>query len=113
MSRTITRAFLGEVRKDLEAAIKAVAEKHGIQSGGIGNITFDTNTFSTGRLQFGLFTQTPIISANQELMGKRFQMGQRIFTITEILPNGKVTGRTQRNKNYSIKVEQLSGMIAL
>ena len=107
----ISPATLKTLRAELEAAIANVCNKHGIIPPTLGNIRYTDNSFSTAKLNFNLKTALPKVDISNlnEMIGRRFKMGQRIFNITAV-NNGNFSAVSNRGKRYLIKPEQLAGM---
>ena len=110
----LTKTMVQDVRKELEEAIKIVAEKYGLKASTLGNIGFTDTTMHTSKLVFALAEQQVPVTGIllDDLIGKRFKHGSRTFTITGT-ENGKLVARTNRGAQYLIRKDQLEDMIQL
>ena len=95
------------VREDLEAAIAKVCKKHGIVPSKLGTVRYANDHFSVSNLLFNVErNENP-----NDIIGNRYRMGNRIFTITGIDPCGLAyTGVTQRGARYRLKIDQIKRM---
>ena len=110
-----TKQNLQQVRLEMEAAIANVCEKYGIEPSTLGGIRYTTDSFTTSKMTFQLKSTTEKIkTANPEdLVGKRFKSGQRIFTINSVNPDGTLSSTTNRGARYRIRMDQIAGMVQL
>ena len=76
---TLTKQKMQALRTDLEVALKAVGEEHGLDLG-IGNITFDATTFRTK-----LTGQLDDLPVEQTKIGKAFRTYAPSFGISASL----------------------------
>jgi hypothetical protein len=106
---------LQQIRLEMEAAIAQVCEKYGIETSTLGGIRYTADTFTTSKMTFQLKSTTEkVLNANpQDLIGKRFKSGQRIFTINSVNPDGSLSSTTNRGARYRIRMDQIAGMVQL
>jgi len=102
------------IRKDIDEAINKVCEKYGMNPTGIGNISFDSESFST-KINFNLkrkdFNPQVVSIDPKQFIGRKFKMGQRTFNIESIdARTNKLVGRTNRGKGYLLTPTQLLTM---
>lgn len=109
-----TKENLQQIRLEMEAAIANVCGKYGIEPSTLGGIRYTTDSFTTS-MTFQLKSTTEKLkTANpQDLVGMRFKLGQRIFKINHVNPNGTLSATTNRGARYTIRMDQIAGMIQL
>jgi hypothetical protein len=110
-----TKQNLQQIRLEMEAAIANVCENYGIEPSTLGGIRYNTNSFTTSKMTFQLKSTTEKVkTANPEdLIGKRFKSGQRIFTINSVNSDGTLSSTTNRGARFKIRMDQITGMIQL
>ena len=103
------------LRTELETAIAAVCNKHGIEAPTLGRIGYTDTSFNTSKLVFQ--TKSKILEVlNAEptdLIGKRFKSNGRIFTIKTDNGDNTFIGTTQHGKGFKLRLDQISSMIQL
>lgn len=87
-----TAQQLKAIRQDIEAALKAVAEKHGLQTVKVGTMRHDADGFRTAlEVQYqggdtadmkALRLNAPFMGFNQEIAGATIQYGGKILKVT-------------------------------
>ena len=101
------------IRKDIDEALGKVCEKYGMNPVKIGSIKYSNNSFRVGT-QFSLASDeiaTLVKSGDlQSFVGRKFKMGQRVFTISEVRPENKLAGTTQRGVTYLLTPAQIASM---
>ena len=110
-----TKQNLQQIRLEMEAAIANVCENYGIEPSTLGGIRYNTNSFTTSKMTFQLKSTTEKVkTANPEdLIGKRFKSGQRIFTINSVNSDGTLSSTTNRGARFKLRMDQIAGMIQL
>jgi hypothetical protein len=113
--KTFDRNTVSTLRQELEAAIAAVCEKHGVKSTTLGGIRFTDSSFTTGKLTVSVKEDGPSISTVDinTLIGNRYKYGQRTFTIKSANIDGTVSGQTNRGAMFKIRLDQLETMTKL
>jgi hypothetical protein len=112
--KSFNNANVKLLRNEMEEAIRSVASKYGLKVSGLGNIGYNMNTMTTGKITLAIEdSQDDVMALSMtDLVGKRFKSGSRTFTLISI-ENGKFIARTNRGARYIIAQEQLSKMIQL
>jgi len=111
--KNLTQENVKLIREDLEKAISEVAAKYGLKASTLGNIGFNYKTMTTSKLTLALEDTQPTADAPmEELLGSRYKMGSRTFTLTSI-QGEKFIGVTNRGARYLLSREDLSRMIKL
>ena len=108
MVTKINKSNVDSLRNELEAAIRSVCEKHGLTASSLGTIAYTENYFTTGKLTVTVKREELPAS---DLVGKRYKLGRRTFTIMTDNQDGSVTARTDRGVSYRIPLAQLQSMI--
>lgn len=103
------------LRSELETAIAAVCNKHGIAAPTLGRISYTDTSFSTSKLVFQTKSKVDtVLNANPtDLIGKRFKANGRIFTIKSDNGDNTFIGTTQHGKGFKLRLDQIADMIAL
>lgn len=112
VTERLDKAQVQKIRYALEEALSAAAKDLGLTASGLGNISYDDKTLTTGRITFALESTQESFDNLEDYIGKRYKHNRRIFTI-EGIAEGKLRGRTQHGKVYLIKKDQLDTMIQL
>jgi hypothetical protein len=98
----ISNEFLNAIRPELEAAIKAIGSKHGLEIQ-IGRFGYDSEGF-TGRLTAKTKSSLKAVEASSPVeKGARYKVKNTIFTIVNFHPNKpkfSIETRTQTGKIY-------------
>jgi hypothetical protein len=111
--QSFTKNTVLEVKQELEAAISSICEKYGLQSSTLGSISFADSHFTTGKITISVRKEKSSEVDLSSLIGKRYKMGQRIFTIESSNIDGTLSAITNRGVRYRIRPEQLETMINL
>jgi len=103
------------LRTELEAAIAAVCNKHGIAAPTLGRIGYTDTSFNTSKLVFQTKSKVDMVLKTNptDLIGKRFKSNGRIFTIKSDNGNGTFIGATQHGKGFKLRLDQIAEMISL
>jgi hypothetical protein len=115
MISKIDKANISSLRAELETAIRNVCEKHGLRASSLGSISYTDSYFTTGKITVSVKRNEAPLSTVEpnSLVGQRYKMGQRTFTVTSSNGDGTVTARTNRGASYRIRIDQLESMIKL
>ena len=123
---SISKPMLKEVRKDIEAALKAVEAKHGLNLD-LGSMTFTENSFTTklsasvvsaDGIDQGKKTEwernAPMFGLDKDLFGKTFSMNGNQYEITEIKPRSRkypVIGKDLKTgKSFKFAADTVSSL---
>jgi hypothetical protein len=102
------------LRQELEAAIAAVCEKHGVKTTSLGGIRFTDSSFTTGKLTVSVKEERSLLAVDPKtLIGGKYKHGQRTFTITAANTDGTVNATTNRGARFKIRLDQLETMAKL
>lgn len=113
--KTFDRNTVSTLRQELEAAIAAVCEKHGVKSTSLGGIRFTDSSFTTGKLTVSIKDEaSSLLTVDPKtLIGNRYKHGQRTFTVTAANTDGTVSATTNRGARFKIRLDQLETMAKL
>ena len=101
------------IRKDINEALEKVCKKYGMNPANVGSIKYSANSFKVGT-EFTLASTeiTTLVESGdlQSFIGRKFRMGQRVFTIGGVRPGNKLAGTTQRGVTYLLTTAQIASM---
>lgn len=121
MSKKITPQLLEVLRKDINAALQAVAEKHGIEMSA-GNATYGADHFTMkleGKLEGALSKEAKAYDDNRVLFNlpardTEITLRGQVFTLTGLTPRGKVIiARKTDGKEFTTTVTDVTTSLKL
>lgn len=110
------RSNLSDLRNEINDALKAVAERHGIRVSVLGQRY--TEKQCTTKIEFIIPTgvvksSAPTRMELEQYVKRKYKSGQRIFTVNSVNGDGTFSATTNRGAGYRVTKEQLDGMALL
>lgn len=99
------------IKNELETAMNLVCAKYGLNNVSLGNIKFTEKTFRTSTLSFGLTNSIKVDENLTDLIGRRFKLRRRIFTIKGVTNENHISVTTQNGTGYRVSLNQLKEMV--